>query len=181
MTPASGPTIHVSASGDLDPQARREILTLCDRAYGEDLREVFQSFHDATHVFATVDDAIVSHALWITRWLSPGDQGPLRTAYVEAVATDPAHQSQGHASAVMRRLAREVAGYDLAALCPSDDGQALYHRLGWETWLGPLSIRQGSALIETPDESIMILRLPRTPPLDVHDPLSAEWRPGELW
>jgi hypothetical protein len=27
----------------------------------------------------------------------------------------------------------------------------------------------------------MILRLPRTPPLDETAPLSAEWRPGEVW
>jgi aminoglycoside 2'-N-acetyltransferase I len=133
------------------------------------------------HVLALVDDLVVSHALWVTRWLAPGERSPLRTAYVEAVATDPAHQGRGFGSAVMRALVREVSDFELAALCPSDEGQSLYARLGWETWLGPLGIRQGSGLIETPDESIMIHRLPRSPQLDVRDPLSAEWRPGEWW
>lgn len=123
----------------------------------------------------------MSHAAWVTRWLAPGARAPLRTAYVEAVATDPAHQRRGYASAVLQRLIREVAGFDLAALCPSDEGQWLYGRLGWVPWLGPLSIRGGSGPIATPEESIMIHRLPGSPPLDLNDPLSAEWRPGELW
>jgi aminoglycoside 2'-N-acetyltransferase I len=173
--------IRTSPAAGLTARARDEILALCDRAYGEDLRDAIQSFQDPIHVFATVDDAIVSHALWITRWLAPGERTPLRTAYVEAVATDPAYQGRGFASAVMRKLLGEVAGFDLAALCPSDDGQLLYSRLGWETWAGRLSIRRGSELIATPDESIMIHRLPGSPPLNLNDPLSAEWRPGELW
>jgi len=132
-------------------------------------------------VLAVADGVIVSHALWITRWLAPAGGTPLRTAYVEAVATDPARQRRGFASAVLRRLVREVADFELAALCPSDDGQPLYARLGWETWTGPLSIRQGSTLIDTPDESIMIHRLRLTPPLRLSDSMSAEWRPGEVW
>jgi hypothetical protein len=36
-------------------------------------------------------------------------------------------------------------------------------------------------LISTPEEQIMILQLPQTPPLDLTLPLSAEWREGEVW
>jgi aminoglycoside 2'-N-acetyltransferase I len=173
--------IQTSPGASLTARARDEILGLCDRAYSEDLRDAFRSFRDPIHVFATVEGAIVSHALWITRWLAPGDRAPLRTAYVEAVATDPAYQHRGLATAVMKTLIGEVADFDLAALCPSDDGQRLYGRLGWETWCGPLAIRRGTEMIATPDESIMIHRLTGSPPLDLTDPLSAEWRPGELW
>jgi hypothetical protein len=81
----------------------------------------------------------------------------------------------------MGTLVSQVALFQLAALSPSERGHALYSRLGWEEWIGPLFIRQGSALIETPDESVMIYRLPGSPPLNLQDPLSAEWRPGELW
>ena len=133
------------------------------------------------HVLALLDDVVVSHALWVTRWLAPGERPPLRTAYVEAVATNPAHQGRGLGSAVMHALVREVGDFELAALCPSDVGQPLYARLGWETWLGPLRIREGAALIDTPDESVMIHRLPQSPRLDLHEPLSAESRPGEWW
>jgi GNAT superfamily N-acetyltransferase len=173
--------IHVKSSAELSAQARDEILALCDRAYGEDLRTAFAEFVEPVHVLATVEGTIVSHALWVTRWLASGRSAPLRTAYVEAVATDPVHERRGFASAVMRTLVRRVATFQLAALCPSARGQALYGRLGWETWIGPLSIRQGADVIETPEESVMIYRLPGSPPLNLAEPLSAEWRPGELW
>ena len=72
-----------------------------------------------------------------------------------------------------------VADYELAALSPATEG--LYARLGWRFWRGPLSIRTETGLIPTPDEQVMFLRLPKTPPLDDTLPLSAEWRPGEVW
>ena len=173
--------ILVTSSAELSGQARDEILALCGRAYGEDLRAAFDGFAEPMHVLATVEGTIVSHALWVTRWLAPGGRAPLRTAYVEAVATDPVHEGRGLASAVMRTLVSRVATFRLAALCPSDRGRALYSRLGWETWLGPLAIRQGSDVLETPEESVMIYRLPWSPPLNLTEPLSAEWRPGESW
>lgn len=173
--------LQVTPSGELSRETLDQILELCDRAYGEDLRESFRTFVDPVHVLAIADGAVVSHALWITRWLAPAGRAPLRTAYVEAVATDPARQRQGFASAVLKRLVREVSGFELAALCPSDGGQPLYARLGWETWTGPLAIRHGSTVVATPDESIMIHRLPLTPPLRLGDSMSAEWRPGEVW
>jgi aminoglycoside 2'-N-acetyltransferase I len=173
--------IHVRSSAELSAQARDEILALCDRAYGEDLGTAFDEFVEPVHVLATVEGTIVSHALWVTRWLAPGGSAPLRTAYVEAVATDPGHERRGFASAVMRALVSRVATFQLAALCPSDRGQALYSRLGWETWVGPLSIRQGADLIETSEESVMIYRRPGSLLLNLAEPLSAEWRPGELW
>lgn len=168
-------------AGSLPRAAREQILALCRRAYGEDLREALDSFEHPVHVLRIVDDVIVSHALWITRWLAPGDRPPLRTAYIEAVATDPGFQRRGYASAVLRALLDRVAGFELAALSPSDDGQELYRRLGWEEWTGPLFIRQGADRVATPDEAIMIHRLPGSPPLRLEDPMSAEWRPGEVW
>jgi aminoglycoside 2'-N-acetyltransferase I len=173
--------IHVRSSAELSAQARDEILALCDRAYGEDLRPAFDAFVEPVHVLAIVEGTIVSHALWVTRWLVPRGSTPLRTAYVEAVATDPVHVRRGFASAVMRTLVSRVATFQLAALCPSDRGQALYSRLRWERWIGPLSVRQNAGVIETPEESVMIYRLPWSPALDLTEPLSAEWRPGELW
>jgi aminoglycoside 2'-N-acetyltransferase I len=51
-----------------------------------------------------------------------------------------------------------------------------------ELWRGPLFIRTGARLDPTPEESVMILRLERTPAdLDLDEPLSAEWRTAELW
>ena len=104
----------------------------------------------------------------------------MRTAYVEAVATDAEYRNRGFASAIMKHLIGEIQDYDMAALSPSS--VAFYERLGWELWRGPLFIRKNDNFISSiNDEEVMIFRLPKTPVLDIHAPLSAEWREGELW
>jgi aminoglycoside 2'-N-acetyltransferase I len=167
------PTDGLSAR-DLD-----EVRALCTAAYDEDFFRILELLGPGCHLLGRVEGSLVTHAMWVTRMLQPASLEPLRTAYLEAVATDPAHQRRGHASALLRRLPEEIADFDLAALCPSD--AAFYQRLGWEAWRGPLLIRRGRVLEATPDETVMVLRLPRTPPLDLDEPLSAEWRRGELW
>ena len=159
----------------------REILALCNLAYGEDLTELFDTFESPTHVIGLIDDRLVSHAMWVTRWLRAGSSRPLKTAYIEAVATLPAVQGNGYASEVMRYLAAHIPGsYELAALSPAET--SLYARLGWCFWRGPLSIRMPSGLEErTPDEQVMVLELPGRAKLNLNDSLSAEWREGELW
>ena len=173
------PTLLIATNRDLPPGQRAEVVSLCSRAYEEDFGALAGAFAGATHVLAYEEGRLVSHALWVTRWLQPGEWPLLRTAYVEAVATDPDCRGRGFASAVMRRLQSGITGYDLAALSPAEHG--LYHKLGWEPWRGPLAIRRGDELLETPGEEVMVLRLPRTPELDLDAPLTAEWREGELW
>ncbi|MBN1147265.1 MAG: GNAT family N-acetyltransferase [Anaerolineales bacterium] len=171
--------LEVVHCDEIPPGLLAGVHDLCNRAYEEDVRPLFATFVDATHVLGFLGKALASHAMWGDRWLQPGDGDPLRSAYVEMVATEPHLQRRGYATAVMRRLASAIRGYDLGALCPAEPG--LYTRLGWVFWRGPLFIRSPDGLIPTPDESIMILRLPKTPALDLDQPLSAEWRAGELW
>lgn len=168
-------------SGDMLGPRRDEIFALCERAYLQDLRTLPGSFENPQHVLGISSGTVVSHALWITRWLSVGRLPPLRTAYVEWVATDPAHQRRGYASALMQTLMGAISGFQLAALSTSDQGQALYTRLGWERWRGRLFIRTDADLLATPDETVMIHRLATTPALSLDETLSAEWREGELW
>lgn len=171
--------IKLVEMGALSPAEWAEVLALCNRAYEEDLEPLFETFEGGTHVLGSLSGSIVSHAMWVTRWLQPGDGPLLRTAYVEMVATDPPYQRRGFASLVMERLAEGIADFDLGGLSPAFP--LMYARLGWEFWRGPLFIRRSDRLIPTPDEDVMILRLPKTPPLDLEAPLSVEWRAGELW
>jgi len=172
--------IEVVRGECLSAPQRMEILALCNRAYEEDLGALFETFAGATHVLGYYRGALASHALWVTRHLQVGSQPILRTAYVELVATEPALQGHGFATALMRRVAAEIQDFELAALSPFDVGY--YARLGWELWRGPLFIRTPEGLQASPDdEEVMILRLPKTPSLDITQPLSAEWRAGELW
>jgi len=69
--------------------------------------------------------------------------------------------------------------FELAALSPAET--TLYLWLGWTFWRGSLFIRQGDSLLPTPDEQVMILPLPGTPPLNLDGAISAEWREGEVW
>jgi GNAT superfamily N-acetyltransferase len=117
--------------------------------------------------------------MWVARQLEPQGTVALRTAYVELVATAPDARGRGYATRLLESVPGRVEDYDLAALSPATE--RLYTRLGWRYWRGPLSIRTDTGLVPTPDEQIMYLRLPSTPPLDDTLPLSAEWRPGEVW
>ena len=173
-------SLQVIKGENLSEREYSEILTLCTGAYGRDYRPFMMTFHNATHVLGRVRGQLVSHALWVMRWLQNDKMPPWRTAYVEAVATDERYRRQGYASAIMNRLAGEISDYDIGGL--STGSHRLYTRLGWQLWRGPLFIRTSDGLIATPEEKgVMVLVLPKTPPLDLDTPLSAEWREGELW
>jgi len=171
--------LDVIKSENLSEQERSEIIGLCSRAFNTNYEPLFQTFIGATHILARLQQSLVSHALWITRYLKCVELPILRTAYVEAVATEEAYRGRGFAIKVIQKLAAEIKGFELGALSPAD--HRLYVRLGWELWRGPLFIRSPEGLVSTPDDKVMILRLPKTPRLDINAPLSAEWREGELW
>lgn len=180
-----GFSVQVIPGNRLPASTRGEIHQLCSDAYGEDLTHLFAAYNPDFHVLAFAGQKPVGHAMAVTRWLQAG-HGPLMwTSYVEMVATAQPYQGLGIGTSLMRRLAEEAIRrkYDLAALCPADTG--MYGHLGWEYWQGPLFIRvveqqakKAPALIPTPEERVMVLRLPGTPPLDLEIPLSAEWRAG---
>jgi aminoglycoside 2'-N-acetyltransferase I len=171
--------IEVLTANQLTPNQQVEIHALCNLAYDEDLEELFKTFSNPTHVLGWQGTTIVSHAMWVTRWLQVDKQPPLRTAYVEMVATEPGLQRRGFASQVMRHLANEILDFDMGGLCTGSP--SFYTKLGWVFWQGPLFIRTPNGLLPTPEEKVMILQLPKTPQLDLTLPLSAEWRDGELW
>lgn len=173
-------SLQVIRGENLSEREYSEILALCSDAYQRDFQPFLKTFPNATHILGRIRGRLVSHALWITRWLQNGNFPPWQTAYVEAVATDKRYRRKGYASTVMSRLADEIKDYDIGGL--SAGHCDLYSRLGWQLWRGPLFIRTDSGLIATPEEKgVMVLVLPKTPPLDLCTSLSAEWREGELW
>lgn len=171
--------LAIQVTDTLAPVERDAVLRLCSEAFATDYEPFLDSFADATHVLAFVQDALVGHALWVTRWLQPAGMPLLRTAYVEAVAVDASLRHRGVGTMVMRQLARSIQAYDLGGL--STGSEAFYERLGWRVWQGALSVRTTSGMIATPHDRLMVLALPRTPKLDLGAPISAEWREGELW
>ena len=172
--------MQVVESAKISGALRREIVTLCNRAYEEELETLFETLGDATHLLGYCDGVLVCHVLWVSRHLQAGSGPMMHTAYVELLATDPAYRNRGFAADIMRHLVGKIQDYTLAGLSPFSVDY--YARLGWELWRGPLFIRVNESLLPSAaDEDVMIFRLPKTPPLDLNAPLSAEWRDGELW
>lgn len=178
-------TQEVISKSDLTDGQYAEILVLCAGAYEEDLSAYLEDFDDAVHVLGRVDEQLVTHGLWIPRWLQIGDGPLLKTAYVEAVATEESYRQRGYAAQIMQRIVHEIHDFEIAGLAPFSE--RYYARLGWETWRGPLLIRQEGKVIPTPpdedgdEECLMIYRLPRTPHIDLDSAISIEWRKHEVW
>jgi aminoglycoside 2'-N-acetyltransferase I len=171
---------------ELDADEIAVIRALLDAAFGTDKDERFmeadwQHAVGGTHFVLELDRVIIAHAAVVDRNLHVGDQA-LATGYVEAVATDVAQQGRGAGSALMADVTAWIRDrYELGAL--GTGRHRFYERLGWETWRGPSSVRTPDALRRTPDDDgyILVLRTPRSPSFDRTEPISCEWREGDVW
>ena len=172
--------IDTCRTKDIIEAERSAIVRLCTEAHQADFGPLFSFLPpDGLHVLAYDEGQLVGHAVVTTRWLQPDNLPLLKTAYVDAVATDPAYQGQGIGSSVMRHLASVIQDYELA--CLETERVSFYAHLGWEEWRGLLAGRKGTELIPTPDQKgIMILRLLRTPPLNLNSSLTVEYD-GRIW
>jgi len=172
--------IQVKSGQLLSEDEYSEIRELCTQAFKRDYLPFLKSFQHATHVLGRYRHKLVTHVLWITRWLQIGKSPPLRTAYIEALATDLDYRNKGFASEIMRKATGEIQDYDLAALSTGSPG--FYAKIGWQLWRGPLFIRTDKGLMPTQDEhGVMVLSLPKTPSFDINAALSVEWRKVEPW
>ena len=164
----------------MTPAQSSAVIALCSEVFELDYAYYMDLCPDRVHVLGYLGDQFVAHALWLDRPLRVGDGPWLNAAYVEGVATHADFRQRGYGAAVIRRLQAAISGYDLGALSPAVP--EWYAKLGWERWLGPLWIDHDGALEATPDdEMVLIYRTPRTPQLDLAAPLTAPWRPFELW
>jgi aminoglycoside 2'-N-acetyltransferase I len=169
--------LAVVKTGDLDPQAKAEIVSMCTRAFGKDFSSLFHFVQAADHVLARLDGRLVGHAIWGARFLQAAGSDLLRTAYVDAVATDRDLWGKGVGRSVMNRLTAETTSYDLRAL-GTDDVPGFYEALGWERWLGALGVRTEEGMQLTPGEIVFVQRTPSTPALDLRSLLTVEPRGG---
>ena len=166
---------------ELNADTRASIIHVCRTAHQEDdFTHLFSYIPSGgIHVLAYREHELVSHAVATTRWLQPKGLPLLRTAYIDAVATLPVYQGQGIGSTLMRHLATVLSDFEIAGL--QTERVSFYARVGWEVWRGPLAGRRATELLPTPDQKgVMILRLARTPPLDVESLLVIEYD-GRIW
>jgi aminoglycoside 2'-N-acetyltransferase I len=134
-----------------------------------------------THFLYEVGGTVRSHVSVVDRVLE-ADGRPLRTGYVEAVATWERDRGRGYATALMRAATALIDDrYELGAL--GTDLFGFYGQLGWHVWRGPTGVRTDRGVVRTPDEDgfVMVRRTPATPELDLEGMLTCDWRPGDVW
>src|SRR5919201_892956 len=124
--------------------------------------------HAVGGVHFILDDVgrMAAHASVVEREIHVADR-PLKTGYVEAVATAPRSQGRGHGTRLMGDVNTYIrAGFELGAL--GTGAHHFYERLGWEVWRGPAYVRTPQGLLATPEDDgyIAVLRTPFSPPLD---------------
>jgi len=133
------------------------------------------------HFVLDVEGEIVAHASVVQRELHI-DGRPLRTGYVEAVATAVGRQGLGHGSIVMADVTAYISEhFELGAL--GTGRHSFYERLGWLRWSGQSFVRTADGPRPTPDEDgyLLVLLTPSSPHLDLTASISCEWRPGDVW
>jgi aminoglycoside 2'-N-acetyltransferase I len=182
---ATGGRLRNVATHELEAaeiRAIRELLWLAfppgDEAFTED---DWQHALGGRHFVLDRDGKVLAHASVVERELRVAGR-PLRTGYVEAVATHPAEQGRGLGTRVLHAVTSYIReGFELGAL--GTGAHHFYERLGWLRWQGPTSVRTDSGTSRTQDEDgdILVLLTPSSPPLDLTAPISCDWRPGDAW
>src|SRR3954468_7247769 len=84
------------------------VRELCDLTYDSPTAPYFDAIGPGEHLLGWEEGVLVSHLMWVTRWLQMGDDAPLRTAYIEMVATATELQGQGRATALLQYFPSQV-------------------------------------------------------------------------
>lgn len=180
------PTVPFSVSvvgDDLPPTLLAAVRRMVWAAFGDGgfAEEDWQHTFGGRRVLALDGEVPVGHAAVVPRLLQVGGR-PVRTGYVEGVATAPDRHGTGVGSSVMTAAADIVrADYEMGAL--STSRQTFYGRLGWERWLGATYVRDGANLVRTAeeDDGVMVLRHGVSADVDLTADLSCEARTGDDW
>ena len=175
--------VRLSPTVALDPRERAAVRALLDAAFDGDFGDDdWAHALGGVHALITDGPTVVAHAAIVPRDLAVG-QTPIRVGYVEAVAVWPDLQGTGLGTAVMRSLG-EIIAREFALGALSTGEWHFYQRLGWERWLGRTFVRHADGRRErTPDDddSVMILRTPASPAVDLSWPIACEARSGDHW
>ena len=125
--------MRLFTTGELTSLEVKAIRELLDVAFAPDEDERFteddwQRAIGGMHFVLDVDSAVAAHASVVVRVLHVRG-APLRTGYVEAVATAPSHQRRGLGTRVMRDVGKYISErFELGALGTGRHG--FYERLG---------------------------------------------------
>jgi aminoglycoside 2'-N-acetyltransferase I len=174
--------LRLGRTTELEATELRRVRELLELSFEADFTEAdWEHALGGVHVMAWRGETLVGHASVVERHLLCGGRA-LRTGYVEAVAVHPAHRRRGIAERMMHRLELVIVrDFELGALSASDAAAALYRKRGWQLWVGPLSAATPRGLTPTPEEQGGVYVLPVAQQLDLSQPLTADFRDGDIW
>jgi aminoglycoside 2'-N-acetyltransferase I len=174
--------LQVAHTADLAAGTLRAARTLVFDAFGSGTTDDdWEHALGGVHALAWEGEQLVGHAAVVQRRLLYRDRA-LRTGYVEDVVVRSNRRRRGYADAMMSEIERIIRGaYRLGALGASDDGKPLYESRGWQPWRGETWGLTPAGRVRTPseDDSVYVLEVDLS--LDRSEPLTCDWREGDLW
>lgn len=175
-------TIRSAPTEALDEATRTAAIQVCVDGFNDSLfTDLFRFTRpDSLRVMAYRGERMIGHVVISTRWMQPEGCAVLRSAYMDEVAVIRAEQGKGVGKAMMQQVTTLIQDYEIGGLETSVPN--FYATVGWELWRGSLAGRGAKGLIPTPQQrGIMILRLPKTPPLDLDGWLTIEEQTERIW
>lgn len=178
-------TARLVHTADLDAETRDDARRMVTEAFGG--TEI--DFTDADwehalggmHALICHHGALIGHAAIVQRRLLYRDRA-LRCGYVEAVAVREDWRGQGLAGALLDAAEQVIRGaYQLGALSASEAGRPMYGPRGWLPWRGPTSVLAPSGVQRTIDDDDSLFVLPVSVDVDTSEPLTCDWRNGDVW
>jgi aminoglycoside 2'-N-acetyltransferase I len=169
-------------TADLGAGLLREVRALLDTAFAGGFTE--QDWDHAlggVHVLLRDGGVLAGHAAVVARRVLHGGRA-LRTGYVEAVAVHRGYRRRGYGGVLMDEVGRLVrGGYQLGALAATEMAAPLYRGRGWRCWSGRCRSLTPDGVVDTPDAEGTVYLLPVSVKLDPADPLTCDWRDGDVW
>ena len=170
--------LHTATTAEMPESLLADLQELCELAFdGSFAASDWEHALGGLHVWVTENGRAVSHGALVERRLVCSGQA-WRTGYVEAVATAAEFRGRGYGTLVMQRISEAIlTAWPLGALSTGE--HAFYERLGWERWCGPTFAETE----RTPDDddSVMVLRTPRSLSLNLEGDIRCDWRSGDVW
>lgn len=176
------PPAEVFPTSEAPPGLLERARTMLEQAFDGRLSDDdWEHALGGWHVVLTRGDRVLSHAAVVPRDMVFGDR-PLRTGYVEAVATVLDGRRQGLATHMMK-VAGEIVRREFEIGALSTGIQPFYERLGWERWNGPSFVNDDGRRVRTPgeDDGLMVLRFDASLGVPLTAPITCEARRGDDW
>lgn len=187
---------------ELTEKEREDIIDIGSKAHNKDISDLWsyivdgdeQSKFISISIICYNNKCLVSHAIIGERLIFYDNNKnlnnnfsnfmKLRSAYVDAVFTNPIFQHKGYAKRLMKKVVEVMYDYnfDLGAL--ETDYIKLYEYVGFENWKGNLyGIDFSNNIIETPEAKghVMIYKFNKSNFLDINNNLLILNQSSRIW